>query len=223
MAAELPCFLYRITDNAGDLLYVGVTRNVALRVGQHGALQPWWDQVADIAVEVLPDRTTALRAEAEAIRREAPRYNVVHSDRPRTQRALKAAPTKRSGRTWRVEAVQWAHGWELHIADAGVTQVSKLSRADRIVRDYLQLDQNLTREQAAELNIEITIRLLDELQKSVDDAREATRRAAEVTREVAVAQRAVARKMRDDGLSGVDVAFILGVSPQRVSQLVNSS
>lgn len=44
-----------------------------------------------------------------------------------------------------VSARRWEHGWELHITDAageevGVTQSHTLSDAERVVRDYLALD-----------------------------------------------------------------------------------
>lgn len=38
-----------------------------------------------------------------------------------------------------VEAKRWAHGWELHIQDVGVTQAEKLDDAEATVRDYIAL------------------------------------------------------------------------------------
>jgi hypothetical protein len=39
--------------------------------------------------------------------------------------------------SYTVRAKRWEHGWELHIADVGVTQSRTLADADRMVRDYI--------------------------------------------------------------------------------------
>ena len=46
--------------------------------------------------------------------------------------------------TYSVRAKRWAHGWELHIADVGVTQSRNLGEAEQAVRDYIETltDQN---------------------------------------------------------------------------------
>jgi predicted GIY-YIG superfamily endonuclease len=71
--------LYRFFDEAGELLYVGVTMNPAARWKQHSQDKSWWTSVANITVEPHRDRKAVLEAEALAIKTEHPRYNVVHS------------------------------------------------------------------------------------------------------------------------------------------------
>jgi DNA-directed RNA polymerase specialized sigma subunit len=51
----------------------------------------------------------------------------------------------------------------------------------------------------------------------------AARLAAEAVRQAAEQTRTVARQLKARGLSGRDIAAILKVSPQRVSQLLNQS
>ena len=40
--------------------------------------------------------------------------------------------------TYIVRATRWAHGWELHIDDVGVTQSRNLDGAEQMVRDYIE-------------------------------------------------------------------------------------
>ena len=71
--------LYRLFDEAGQLLYVGIAVEPRVRWGVHAREKTWWPQVARRDVEWLPDRVSAEAAEVAAIVSEAPRYNVAHS------------------------------------------------------------------------------------------------------------------------------------------------
>lgn len=68
-------FVYRALDSEGEVLYVGCTRNLAQRLGEHGRTAPWADQVAKVRATVHPDRTTALAVEREEIARLSPVWN----------------------------------------------------------------------------------------------------------------------------------------------------
>lgn len=67
--------LYRLFDVEGELLYVGITSALGSRLSAHRRTQPWWDEVAETAVEAFDDRRSALAAEREAIETEGPRFN----------------------------------------------------------------------------------------------------------------------------------------------------
>ena len=41
-----PTALYRLYSSAGDLLYVGNTDHLKLRLAAHAKEKPWWDQVS---------------------------------------------------------------------------------------------------------------------------------------------------------------------------------
>ena len=69
--------VYRFFDANGELLYVGLTNNTATRWDYHARRKPWWADVAGKSVTWYDDRPTAARAEAQAIRTEAPRWNIV--------------------------------------------------------------------------------------------------------------------------------------------------
>lgn len=116
-----------------------------------------------------------------------------------------------------VRAVRWERGWELHIEGVGVTQSHGLNDAERMVRDYLRLDFGAEAAGAAE------VKIVPEVGGGLD--REAAEVRAELARidadqaKAAARSRAIVRRLRKAGLSGADTAVVMGVSPQRVSQL----
>lgn len=73
-------FLYRLYDQTGDLLYIGITRDPNARFKAHEVHQPWWGQVASHRIEEI-DTHAAHRIERELIRAEQPRYNIAGVDR----------------------------------------------------------------------------------------------------------------------------------------------
>lgn len=75
-----PHALYRLFDETGQLLYVGISADPGKRMLQHRSDKVWWEQSATIHVQPMPDRQTALAAEKEAIKNERPLYNKIHSD-----------------------------------------------------------------------------------------------------------------------------------------------
>jgi predicted GIY-YIG superfamily endonuclease len=80
--------LYRFFDEAGDLLYVGVTMNPVARWKQHSHEKTWWTEVAHIAVEPHSDRAAVMTAERVAITTEKPRYNKTHNGGPDASQGL---------------------------------------------------------------------------------------------------------------------------------------
>lgn len=67
--------LYRHWNAADDLLYVGISMNVARRTCAHSERSHWYDDIARISVEWFDGRREALEAEAHAIRSERPLWN----------------------------------------------------------------------------------------------------------------------------------------------------
>lgn len=123
--------------------------------------------------------------------------------------------------TYNVRAVRWEHGWELHIDNLGVTQSRALGKsADRMIRDYISITVDEDTASAAEI---IVTPDLGSLSRRVAAARKKVRAAAEAQEKAAAESRDVARALKAQGLSGNDIAEVLEVSPQRVSQLVASS
>jgi DNA-directed RNA polymerase specialized sigma subunit len=119
-----------------------------------------------------------------------------------------------------VRAKRWVHGWELHIDGAGVTQSRNLDGAGQMVRDYVE---SLTGRDTSRDEVIIKPEVGEGLDDAALAAREAVASADRAVREAAARSRKIARNLRKAGLSGRDIAFILGVSPQRVSQLLKAA
>lgn len=73
-----PMALYRLYDEQGTLLYVGVTGNLPKRLWVH-ARRDWWHSVCRTRVEWIASREDALIAEAKAIESESPLHNITGS------------------------------------------------------------------------------------------------------------------------------------------------
>jgi len=119
-----------------------------------------------------------------------------------------------------VTARHWKHGWELHIDEVGVTQSRNLAEAQTVVRDYVE---SLTGGDASDAVVVIRTEVGDGLEEEARAAREAIAAADKATRDAAARSRKVARDLRQAGLSGRDIAAVLQVSAQRVSQLLKSA
>jgi hypothetical protein len=121
---------------------------------------------------------------------------------------------------YRVTARRWKRGWELHIAGEGVTQSRSLAEAEDMVRDYIAVMHGVPERS---FDVEITPEVGGGLDEAVRDARDAVRSAEAARRSAALASRSVATRLRAAGLTGRDIAVVLGVSAQRVSQLLRET
>ena len=73
--------LYRLYDDDGVLLYIGIAFSPEARWKDH-TRKPWWHLVAKKAVEWYDTRLLALEAEARAVESERPVYNVLGVSQP---------------------------------------------------------------------------------------------------------------------------------------------
>lgn len=122
--------------------------------------------------------------------------------------------------TYQVTARRWGYGWELDIDGVGVTQSRTLATAAATVRSYLAMDDY---DDAETAEIVVTPELDGNLATEAEAARDATRQAERAQRDAAAKQRRVAHSLRESGLSGREIATVLQMTPQRVSQLINAS
>jgi DNA-directed RNA polymerase specialized sigma subunit len=123
-------------------------------------------------------------------------------------------------RTYTVDAKRWEHGWELHVEGLGVTQSRSLHSAARMAREYISLIEGISDEST--IDVEIRPQIDNALSEEVIAARKAVHELGKRQREVAALSRAAAKDLAESGLSGADIAVVLAVSPQRVSQLLNA-
>ena len=68
--------VYRLSDSAGRLLYVGMGRNPMNRWAAHADLHPWWPEVASFQVTWHPTRDEAAVEERRALQNDEPMYNI---------------------------------------------------------------------------------------------------------------------------------------------------
>jgi len=71
--------LYRFYDADDQLLYVGITEDIATRWDYHASKKPWWADVDRKTVQWYEGWREASCAEVRAIVEEAPLHNVVHA------------------------------------------------------------------------------------------------------------------------------------------------
>ncbi len=110
--------------------------------------------------------------------------------------------------------------WVLTIEDIGVTQSRTLADAPAQAADMV----------GATLDVDpktITVTVVPDLDANIlaeaDEARRAIDALVALQTTVAERSRKSARQLHDAGLTGQDIATVLNVSPQRVSQLLASS
>lgn len=73
-----PTNLYRYFNVDGHLLYVGVSLSAIGRLAGHQSKSDWFMNIARVEIVTLPDRTSALCAEKDAIASESPQFNIMH-------------------------------------------------------------------------------------------------------------------------------------------------
>lgn len=120
---------------------------------------------------------------------------------------------------YNVRAKRWEHGWELHIDGVGVTQSRSLWDADMMARDLIARREDID---PASFGVAITPEIGGGLDEQTRAAREAVTDADRAQRRAAAQSREAARRLRQAGLSGRDIAKVLEISPQRVSQLLKT-
>lgn len=99
--------------------------------------------------------------------------------------------------------------------DGAHTGGKSLAEIDRGIRESIALVLDLPRGAEADLDIDLRIRVGDDVDPIVDDARAAREAAARAAAQTAVA----VRQLRRRGLSVRDTARVLGITSGRVTQL----
>jgi hypothetical protein len=116
------------------------------------------------------------------------------------------------GRTWREGKF-----WVIEVRGVGVTQARRLSQVDEMARDLVAIVAQVPGEEVA---VEIKVELGEEVGAEVEEAKRLRTEAVRVQEAATQASRAAAARLRETGLSINDVGTLLGVSHQRVHQLL---
>jgi DNA-directed RNA polymerase specialized sigma24 family protein len=123
-------------------------------------------------------------------------------------------------RVFKVNAKRWKRGWELHIDGVGVTQVKRLNDAEAMVRDYIALDLDID---PHSFEVEIVPDMGSEMGSSIRQAWQAAAEAEQAQHRAVSQSRKVVATLAEEGLTGREIAMVLKVSPQRVSQLLKDA
>lgn len=73
--------LYKHYGAGGELLYVGISLNIVMRLSQHKNCSDWYKDIARVDVDWFESREAALAAEVQAITKLKPLYNIKHQPR----------------------------------------------------------------------------------------------------------------------------------------------
>lgn len=116
--------------------------------------------------------------------------------------------------------VQRSDGWwavEVGYGTGLSTQARRLDQVPAMVADAVALAADVD---PSDVDVAVVPHLSDEDARMVQAARQAALEAAQSARRASELSRAAARRLRGEGLTVRDVGGLLGVSAQRVSQLV---
>ena len=109
------------------------------------------------------------------------------------------------------------YGWSASAddVDGAHTDGRSLAEVDRNIREAIAVILELPRGAEADMDIDLRIRVGDDVDPIVDDARAAREAAARAAAQTAIA----VRQLRRRGLSVRDTARVLGITSGRVTQL----
>ncbi|MHA7294341.1 hypothetical protein [Arthrobacter sp. HLT1-21] len=111
--------------------------------------------------------------------------------------------------------------WVIEIPELGVTtQARNVAEIQEMATDLAAVIRNVD---LAEVQVTVSMLTPELPEDSWQEAREKTLRAQELSKEAAVASRVVVTSLRSSGYTMRDIAAILGLSHQRVSQLAHDS
>lgn len=123
--------------------------------------------------------------------------------------------------TYRATAHREDAYWVVRIEGVGVTQGRNLAEAKVMAADLVVAMLDV---EPAQVTVELDVDLPHGLGEAVTAARHSIAEAASAQRRAAEQSRALVRALRGDaGMTGKDIAAVLGVSEQRVSQLAAGS
>jgi DNA-directed RNA polymerase specialized sigma subunit len=128
-------------------------------------------------------------------------------------------------RDYKIDVTREGRWWAVHIPEIdGQTQARRLAEATTMAREYIALDRGIA---LREVNVEVaSVRIgkpaSRELLESARQIRDLRAKAAELERESGERAREFAHLLVTHGVPVRDIAALLEISPQRVSQLANS-
>ncbi len=130
--------------------------------------------------------------------------------------AGRVAPVK----TFEAVASREGKWWVVDVDGVGATQGRTTTETQEMAEDLVTATLGIS---ASEFVVDIVYRLPDDLALEFEEARQQQRIAEDAQRRAAAASRNLVQRVLAAGLSKRDAARVLGLSPQRISQLTAES
>ena len=116
-----------------ELLYVGYTRNLKDRLGQHRRGKPWWPEVTEVRSEEFTTEDDARRQEKEIWAAESPKYNRLNPFlTPEEKKARKRAEAQRWASAHREQAREACRDWYARNAETRRAQQREYSQRPEV-------------------------------------------------------------------------------------------
>ncbi len=128
----------------------------------------------------------------------------------------RVAPVK----TFEAVASREGKWWVVDVDGVGATQGRTTTETQEMAEDLVTATLGIS---ASEFVVDIVYRLPDDLALEFEEARQQQRIAEDAQRRAAAASRNLVQRVLAAGLSKRDAARVLGLSPQRISQLTAES
>ncbi|OII65430.1 hypothetical protein BJP40_16865 [Streptomyces sp. CC53] len=122
----------------------------------------------------------------------------------------------------RAQATWRGQGWQVEVAGVDTFWVRRLSEVPDATRDLLAVPDRGEAPWEA-VSLQVSTRLEGALGEKTRSAIEAVLEARRAQERAAVLYRRTALSLQESGMSGADIAQVLGVSRQRVSQLLKEA
>lgn len=111
------------------------------------------------------------------------------------------------------------NSWAIDVAGVGPTQARRLAEIGEMARDLVASMKGVD---VQTIDVDIQIELPDTVRHALDHAGQARAAEERARAEATSSYRAAARELRDSGLTVREIGILLGVSYQRVHQLVSA-
>ena len=128
-------------------------------------------------------------------------------------------------REFTIEITRDGRWWMVRIPEiGGLTQARRLAEADTMAREYIALDQNLPLPEIAVRTVSVAVEGVadGDVLNAAQKVRDLRAKAHALEREATARAHEYALLLTNSGVPVRDVAQLLDVSPQRVSQLAGS-
>jgi hypothetical protein len=126
-------------------------------------------------------------------------------------------------RHYKVEITRDGRWWMVHIPEIdGLTQARRIGEAQQMAREFIALETSTPITDVMVTIASITVPGIGDIQELADDISDLREAARKAEAAVADATKRYAKRATQAGIPVRDIAELLDVSPQRVSQLANA-